>query len=48
MLDVASLCDDCRQELRTFGSGLKMDVPALSALQLATFVGRSFVPLPLV
>ena len=48
MLDVASLCDDCRQELRTFASGLKMDVPALSALQLATFVGRSFVPLPLV
>ncbi len=32
----------------TFAFGLKVDVSALSALQLATFVGRSFVPLPLV
>ena len=38
----------CWRELGTFAFGLKMDVSALSALQLATFVGRSFVPLPLV
>ncbi len=43
MLDVASLCDDCRQELRTFASGIQTDVVALSALQLATFAGRSFL-----
>ena len=38
----------CWQELHAFASGLKMDGAALSALQLATFVGGSFVPLPVV
>ena len=38
----------CWQELRIFASGLEMDIAALFALQFATFVGRSFVPLPLV
>ena len=38
----------CWQELCTFASGLKMDVTALSALQLPTFVDTNFVSLPLV
>ena len=32
----------CRQDIRTFASGLQMDVSALSALQLAMLVGRRF------
>ena len=40
----------CRQDVRTFASGstFKMDMAALSALQLTTFVSRTLVPLPLV